>query len=57
MSVNKFIRSVKMYQNLKDENLIVEISSLVDMVEKFDAQLDGYCQFMKEMFLKTSGTN
>ncbi|MDR1327374.1 MAG: hypothetical protein LBJ74_03095 [Heliobacteriaceae bacterium] len=46
-----------MYKNLKDEKLIVEITGLVGMVEKFDKELDGYCQFMKEMFLKTSGTN
>lgn len=46
-----------MYKNLKDETLIVEISNLIDIADKIDKELDSYCQFMKDMFLKTSGHN
>jgi len=46
-----------MYKNLKDEKLIVEITSLINIAEKIDKGFDSYCQFMKEMFLKTSGHN
>ncbi len=46
-----------MYEKLKDEKLIVEITNLVDKVEKFEEDIDSYCEFMKGVILNTSGIN
>lgn len=46
-----------MYEKLKDEKLIVEITNLVDKVEKFEEDIDSYCEFMKGVILNTSGVN
>ncbi|CCY62700.1 unknown [Clostridium sp. CAG:967] len=46
-----------MYEKLKDEKLIVDITNLVDKVEKFEEDIDSYCEFMKGVILNTSGIN
>ncbi len=46
-----------MYEKLKDEKLIVDITNLVDKVEKFEEDIDAYCEFMKGVILNTSGIN
>lgn len=46
-----------MYEKLKDEKLIVDITNLVDKVEKFEEDIDAYCEFMKGVILNTSGLN
>lgn len=41
-----------------DENdIIEEVKTLVDKAEEFKADIDVYCRFMKQMFLKTSNVN
>lgn len=50
-----------MYENLKNEKIIVELKILLDKAEQIeeseDEDLDGYCTFMKEVILSTSGLN
>ena len=46
-----------MYEKLKDENIIVDITNLVQKVEKFEEDIDSYCEFMKGVILNTSGIN
>ncbi len=44
------------FENLKNENIIIEIRALIDESDDLD-DIDGYCQFMREMILNTSGLN
>lgn len=46
-----------MYEKLKDEKIIVHITNLVQKVEKFEEDIDSYCEFMKGVILNTSGIN
>lgn len=46
-----------MYENLKNEDIIVEIINLVDNVEIYEADVNAYCAFMKNVILSTSGLN
>ena len=46
-----------MYEKLKDEKIIVDITNLVQKVEKFEEDIDSYCEFMKGLILNTSGIN
>ena len=46
-----------MYEKLKDEKIIVDITNLVQKVEKFEEDIDSYCEFMKGVILNTSGLN
>ena len=46
-----------MYEDLKNEKIIIEIRSLVDDIENVKDEIDAYVEFMKEMFLSTSGKN
>ena len=46
-----------MYEKLKDEKIIVDITNLVKKVEKFEEDIDSYCEFMKGVILNTSGIN
>lgn len=46
-----------MYEDLKKEQIIVELKNLVDKVEEFKTDVDCYCEFMRETFLATSGLN
>lgn len=46
-----------MFNELKNEGLIVELKSLVDKADSFQSDLDSYCEFMLETFLNTSGVN
>ena len=46
-----------MYEKLKDEKIIVDITNLVQKVEKFEEYIDSYCEFMKGVILNTSGIN
>lgn len=45
----------------KDDNkknkIIIEITNLVNDEENFEEDLDEYCEFMKEIFLQSSGLN
>lgn len=46
-----------MYDDLKKEEIIVEIVNLVEEIEKYQEDLDTYCEFMKGVILSTSGLN
>lgn len=46
-----------MYEKLKDEKIIVDITNLVQKVEKFEEDIDSYCELMKGVILNTSGIN
>ena len=46
-----------MNEKLKDEKIIVDITNLVQKVEKFEEDIDSYCEFMKGVILNTSGIN
>ncbi len=46
-----------MFDELKNEGLIIEFSDMVNKAEEFKDDMDAYCQFMKEMFLGTSCQN
>ena len=43
------------YNNEND--IIEEVKTLVDKAEEFKADIDAYCNFMKQMFLKGSTEN
>ena len=43
------------YNNEND--IIEEVKTLVDKAEEFKADIDAYCDFMKQMFLKGSTEN
>ncbi len=46
-----------MFEELKNDGIIVELKTLVDKAEEFKSDLDCYCEFMLEAFLSTSGVN
>ena len=46
-----------MYEDLKNEKIIIEITSLIDNIEVFQEDIDSYCEFMKGVILNTSGLN
>ena len=46
-----------MYDDLKNENIIIEISNLVNNIEKVQEDIDAYYEFMKGVILNTSGLN
>lgn len=46
-----------MFEDLKNDKIIVEITNLVDKVEEFQEDIDSYCEFMKGVILNTSGLN
>lgn len=43
--------------DLKNEKIVIEIRELVQGIDSFKEEIDNYCEFMKEMFLNTSGKN
>lgn len=45
------------FDDLKNENIIIEIKHLVDEYEDFEDDIDAYTSFMREMILNTSGLN
>lgn len=45
------------YNDLKNENIIIEMNNLVDRIEEFQEEIDTYCEFMKGVILNTSGLN
>ncbi len=46
-----------MYNELKNEEIIVEIVNLVEKIEDYKEDVDAYCEFMKGVILSTSGLN
>ena len=46
-----------MYEELKKNDIIVELKTLIDKAEEFQSDIDAYCDFMKQTFLATSGMN
>lgn len=44
-------------ENLKEENLIAEISNLVENIESIKGEVDIYCCLIKQMFLSSSNSN
>ena len=46
-----------MFEDLKNEKIIVEITNLVEQAENFENDVDAYCDFMKGVILNTSGLN
>ena len=43
------------FDDLKNEQIIIEIRALVDAGKDLD-DIEDYCQFMKEMMLKTTSS-
>ena len=41
----------------KDNDVIVELKTLIDKAEEVQSDIDCYCAFMKQMFLSNSGLN
>ena len=41
-----------MFEDLKNEKIVVEITNLVDKVEKTQEDIDAYCEFMKGVNFK-----
>ena len=46
-----------MYEELKNERIIVELKELINKADEFKDDIDCYCEFMKETFLTVSGLN
>ncbi len=46
-----------MEENFKKENVVEELQTLFDKVEEYKSEIDAYCDFMKKVFLTTSGLN
>ncbi len=46
-----------MYERLKKEKIVVEITNLVGKIENSKKDIDSYCEFMKGVILNTSGLN
>ena len=46
-----------MNEDFKKEDVIVELKTLIDTAEDFKSEIDAYCEFMKGVFLNTSGIN
>ncbi len=46
-----------MFNELKNEKLIVEITNLIENAENVKDEVDVYCEFMKGVILNTSGLN
>ncbi len=46
-----------MYEDLKNEKIVIEIINLVENIEQFENDVDAYCAFMKDVILNTSGLN
>ena len=44
------------FEDLKNENIILEIRALIDAGNDLD-DFDDYCAFMREVILNTSGLN
>lgn len=36
---------------------IIELKTLIDKAEEIQADIDAYCDFMKQVFLSVSGIN
>ena len=47
----------KVYNQLKKENVIVELETLIKKAENFDEELSSYAEFMKQRILSVSGNN
>ncbi len=46
-----------MFDDLKKEKIVVEITNLIEKAEESQADMDAYCEFMKGVILNTSGLN
>ena len=46
-----------MYNELLKQRIIIEFANLFKNVQSDDNDRDAYAQFMKEVFLNTSGLN
>ncbi len=46
-----------MNEEFKKEDVIQELKTLIDAAEEYQSEIDAYCEFMKGMFLNTSGIN
>ncbi len=43
--------------NVKEDNIIVEIKQLINNLENFKNDIDIYSELMKQIFLSNSGHN
>ncbi len=46
-----------MEEKFSKEDVIKELYTLIDNVREYKSDIDAYCDFMKGMFLSTSGLN
>ena len=46
-----------MNEEFKNDDVIVELKTLIDKADEYKSEIDVYCAFMKSIFLNTSGIN
>ena len=46
-----------MYEELKKQQIIIEMQSLIKNAGECNEEIDAYCEFMRETFLGTSRLN
>ena len=55
--VNMDDRGCVMYNQLKSQNIIIDLEALVKSAEEFDEITSSYAEFMRERILSVSGMN
>ena len=46
-----------MYEDLMRKQIIIELKNLIKKAENIDNDKDTYCEFMKDMILRTYSVN
>lgn len=46
-----------MLDNLKNEEIVVEVKNLIENINNFKDEANIYCDLMKQMFLSASNCN
>lgn len=46
-----------MYNQLKNQNIIIDLETLIKNAEEFDEITSSYAEFMRERILSVSGIN
>lgn len=50
-------RGCVMYNQLKNQNIIIDLETLIKNAEEFDEITSSYAEFMRERILSVSGIN
>lgn len=56
MSINH-IKDILMIENVKNEDLALDLRRLVNGIDSFKEEVNIYCDLMKQMFLSESKNN